>query len=172
MVKHIPNLLSAFRILVLIAIILCLDEGLNIYGFVLFLFGIASDVLDGYLARKHKTVTKIGIILDPLADKILVIGILIALIKIMDIPYWMVIVIVFRECAVTGLRVVAASENIVISANIWGKLKTTSQFVALSVLILGYRQIGIYLLFVAVILTLISGYIYFYNYFKDNDVFA
>jgi phosphatidylglycerophosphate synthase len=90
----------------------------------------------------------------------------------MDVPYWMVIVIVFREFAVTGLRVVAASENVVIAANLWGKLKTTSQFVALGLLILGFREIGIYTLFIAVVITLISGYVYYKEFFKERDVFA
>ncbi len=172
MVRHIPNLLSVFRVIDLVIVIFLLENSLNIWAFVFFLLGVFSDVLDGYIARKNKTVSRLGTILDPLADKVLIIGVLIALIKIMDVPYWMVIVIVFREFAVTGLRIVAATENVVISANFWGKLKTTSQFVALSFLILGYRKIGIYLLLFAVLMTVISGYIYYYNYFKDKDVFA
>jgi len=172
MVKHIPNLLSVFRVLDLVIIIVLLEKYLNVWAFVFFCLGVLSDVLDGYIARRNRTVTKLGAILDPLADKILVIGILIAMIKIEDVPYWMVIVIVFREFAVTGLRIVAATENTVISANVWGKLKTTSQFLALSFLILGYKAIGVYLLFIAVVLTLISGYIYYHNYFRDKDVFA
>ena len=172
MVKHIPNLLSIFRVLDLVVIIILLEKSLNIWAFVFFCLGVLSDVLDGYIARKNKIVTKLGAILDPLADKVLVIGILIAMIKIMDVPYWMVIVIVFREFAVTGLRVVAATERIVISANVWGKLKTTSQFLALSLLILGFKSAGIYVLFAALVLTVISGYVYYHKYFKDRDVFV
>jgi len=172
MVKQIPNLLSVFRVLDLVIVIIFLEYSMNLLAFVFFCLGILSDILDGYIARKNKSVTRLGSILDPLADKVLVIGVLIALIRIMDVPYWMVIVIVFREFAVTGLRIVAATENIVISANIWGKLKTTSQFIALSFLILGYRQIGIYILLLAVIMTIVSGYAYYHKYFKDRDVFA
>ncbi len=172
MVRHIPNLLSVFRVLDLVVVILFLEYSLHVWAFVFFCLGVLSDVLDGYIARKNRTVTRLGTILDPLADKILVIGVLIALIKIMDVPYWMVIIIVFREFAVTGLRIVAATENTVISANFWGKLKTTSQFISICFLILGYREIGIYLLLFAVVMTVISGYVYYYNYFKDKDVFA
>ncbi|WP_025209303.1 CDP-diacylglycerol--glycerol-3-phosphate 3-phosphatidyltransferase [Hippea sp. KM1] len=172
MVRHLPNILSIFRVFDLIIVVLFLERGYRIWAFVFFVIGVLSDVLDGHIARKSKAITKIGKILDPLADKVLVVGILIALIRIMDIPYWMVIVIVFREFAVTGLRVVAASESVVISANVWGKLKTTSQFVALGLLILGYREIGVYMLFLAVVMTLISGYVYYREYFKDRDVFA
>ena len=172
MVKHIPNLLSLFRVIDLVVVIVFLEKGMHLWAFGFFLLGILSDVLDGHIARKKKAISKIGKILDPLADKVLVIGVLIALIKIMDVPYWMVIVIVFREFAVTGLRVVAASENVVIAANVWGKFKTTSQFIALSLLILGFRTIGIYALLFAVIMTVISGYLYYHEYFKDRDVFA
>ncbi len=172
MVKQIPNLLSVFRVLDLVIVIIFLEYSMNLWAFIFFCLGILSDILDGYIARKNKSVTRLGSILDPLADKVLVIGVLIALIRIMDVPYWMVIVIVFREFAVTGLRIVAATENIVISANIWGKLKTASQFIALSFLILGYRQIGVYVLLLAVIMTVVSGYAYYHKYFKDRDVFA
>ncbi|AEA34457.1 CDP-diacylglycerol--glycerol-3-phosphate 3-phosphatidyltransferase [Hippea maritima] len=172
MVKHVPNLLSVFRVFDLVIVVWLLENNYKIWAFVFFVIGVLSDVLDGHIARKSKSITKIGKILDPLADKVLVIGVLISLIKIMDIPYWMVIVIVFREFAVTGLRVVAASESVVISANVWGKLKTTSQFIALALLILGYKEIGVYMLFVAVVMTVVSGYIYYKEYFKDKDVFA
>ncbi len=166
MVKNLPNILSVFRILDLVIVILLLEYRLNIWATLFFMLGILSDILDGYLARKNNTVSKIGKIIDPLADKILVIGVLTAMISIEGIPYWMVILIIAREFAVTGLRVIAASENVIISANQWGKLKTTSQFIAIIALTLGFRTIGIYLLGLAIILTIVSGYSYFYNYFK------
>ncbi len=168
MVKHIPNLLSIFRILDLIIILILLEYHLNVIAFLFFTLGIVSDILDGHIARKTNAVTTIGKIIDPLADKILVVGILIAMISLFHIPYWMVIVIVAREFAVTGLRIVAINENIVISANQWGKIKTASQFAAISILMLNYKTIGIDILFIAVIFTVISGYTYFYNYFKET----
>ncbi len=166
MVKHIPNILSIFRILDLVIVVLLLEYHHNVLATVFFALGILSDVLDGFLARRNNAVTTYGKIMDPLADKILVVGTLTAMIKIMNVPYWMVIIIIAREFAVTGLRVIAASEKIIIPANWWGKLKTTSQFVAIVVLMLGYYRLGVWLLGLAVLFTVISGYIYFYNYFK------
>ncbi len=168
MVKHIPNMLSIFRIVDLAIVLILMEHGENVLATAFFALGVLSDVLDGIIARANNAVTIYGKIMDPLADKILVIGVLIAMIKIIDIPYWMVIVIVAREFAVTGLRAIAAIEkvDVVLSANWWGKLKTTSQFVAIVVLMLGFRSTGIALLFVSVILTLISGYVYFHYYFK------
>ncbi len=166
MVKHIPNLLSIFRIIDLVIVIIFLEKSMSIDAAIFFSLGILSDVLDGYIARRNNAVTTYGKIMDPLADKILVIGVLIAMINIMSIPYWAVIIIVAREFAVTGLRIVAADENIIIPANRWGKLKTTSQFAAIVILMLGYRDIGLAVLYLAVLLTLISGYVYFYDYFK------
>ncbi len=159
-------MLSIFRIFDLVIVVVLLEHHYRIAATVFFAIGIMSDVLDGFLARKSGAVTVYGKIIDPLADKILVIGTLIAMIKILNVPYWMVIVITAREFAVTGLRVIAASENIIIPANWWGKLKTTSQFVAIIVLMLGYYTLGVWLLGVAVLFTVVSGYIYFLNYFK------
>ncbi len=166
MVKHIPNILSIFRIIDLVIVIILLEYNMKIWAVVFFILGILSDVLDGYLARRNDAVTTYGKIMDPLADKILVIGVLIAMISIISIPYWCVIVIVAREFAVTGLRIIAADENIIIPANRWGKLKTTSQFTAIVILMLGYRDIGIAFLYLAVVMTIISGYTYFYDYFR------
>jgi CDP-diacylglycerol--glycerol-3-phosphate 3-phosphatidyltransferase len=167
MVKHIPNILSIFRVVDLVIVILLLEYNLNIWACAFFVLGVLSDILDGHIARKTNTVTTMGKIIDPLADKILIIGVLIAMISTIQIPYWMVIVIIAREFAVTGLRVIAASENVIIAANRWGKFKTTSQFIAVVVLMLNYKTIGVYLLLAAVVFTLISGYTYFHNYFKE-----
>ena len=167
MVKQIPNLLSVFRIFDLVIVIIFMEYGMSIWAAAFFTIGILSDILDGFLARKNNSVTTLGKIIDPLADKILNIGVLTAMIKIIDIPYWMIIVIIAREFAVTGLRIIAANENIIIPANKWGKLKTTSQFIAIIILILGLKEIGIYLLLLAVLFTVISGYIYFYDYYKS-----
>ena len=166
MVKQIPNLLSVFRIFDLVIVIIFMEYGMSIWAAAFFTVGILSDILDGFLARRNNSVTTLGKIIDPLADKILNIGVLTAMIKIIDVPYWMVIVIIAREFAVTGLRIIAANENIIIPANKWGKLKTTSQFIAIIILILGLKEIGIYLLLLAVLFTVISGYIYFYDYYK------
>ncbi len=166
MVKHIPNFLSLFRIFDLVIVIVLMEYNCTVLAAIFFGLGILSDILDGHIARNSNAVTTAGKLLDPLADKIFVIGILTAMIKIIDLPYWIVIVIIARELAVTGLRSIAASENVVISADKLGKFKTTTQFISIVVLILGFREIGIYLLVFAMIMTVISGYSYFNDYFK------
>src|SRR5438045_5044466 len=103
-----------------------------------------TDFLDGQIARSRKLITNFGILMDPLADKILVCSAFIAFVGLHSISAWMVVVIVARELAITGLRLLAASKNVVLAAEGYGKHKTISQIVAIiSVLILmSYRQWG------------------------------
>jgi CDP-diacylglycerol---glycerol-3-phosphate 3-phosphatidyltransferase len=130
------------------------------------IFGIASltDFLDGYLARRSGEITKFGIILDPIADKFLVVSALIVLVDMGRLPAWIAITIIVREFLVTGLRAVALSKDIVIAAEIGGKIKTTLQITAIICLILknslfdiDLYDIGIVLIWVALILSIISG---------------
>jgi CDP-diacylglycerol--glycerol-3-phosphate 3-phosphatidyltransferase len=131
-----------------------------------FIFSIASltDFLDGYLARRSGQITKFGIILDPIADKFLVISALIVLVDMERLAAWIAIVIIVREFLVTGLRVVALSKDIVIQAEIGGKIKTTLQIIAILCLILMSRfffidlyDIGIVLMWASLLLSIISG---------------
>jgi len=130
------------------------------------IFGIASltDFLDGYLARRSGDVTKFGIILDPIADKFLVVSALIVLVDMGRLPAWIAITVIVREFLVTGLRAVALSKDIVIAAEIGGKIKTTLQITAVICLILknslfdiDLYDIGIVLIWAALILSIISG---------------
>ncbi len=164
--KHIPNALSVFRILDVAVVIVLMEYNCEIGAFIFFMLGMFSDMLDGYVARRVNVVTDVGKLLDPLADKIFVSGILIAMIKTMGIPYWMVIVIVAREFAVTGLRSIAALRGIAVSASFWGKVKAGMQFCAIGVLLLGYMEIGICVLFAAVVFTVFSGALYFVDYWR------
>ncbi len=166
MVRYLPNILSLFRIVDLFIVIIFMEYGLNIYALIFFALGILSDILDGEIARRNNVVTNIGKLLDPLTDKIFVIGILVAMIHTIHIPYWIVIIIIAREFAVTGLRGVAAIENIAIPANKTGKVKTTSQFLAIGILMLNLYQLGVIMLVIAMIFTIISGSIYFLEYYK------
>ena len=129
-------------------------------------FGIASitDFLDGYLARRSGQVTKFGIIMDPIADKFLVISALIVLVDMERIPAWMAIVLIMREFLITALRVVALSRDIIIPAEMGGKLKTTAQISAILCLILtgnflivDLYDVGIVLIWVALVLAVVSG---------------
>ena len=133
-----------------------------------FILATASDGLDGYIARKRNMITNFGKFLDPLADKLLVCAVLIALVALREVPAWMAIVIVSREFAVTGLRLVAADDGTVIAAGSLGKWKTRLQVIALSAVILQnfpFAYAGIpfaaVALYLAVLLTVISGVDYF-----------
>jgi CDP-diacylglycerol--glycerol-3-phosphate 3-phosphatidyltransferase len=122
-----------------------------------------TDSLDGWLARARGQVTVAGAFLDPLADKLLVAAALVSLLQVGDIPAWIVMVIMAREFAVTGLRLVAASEDLIIPASRFGKAKTLSQNVAIVAVTAPHpwRWIDDPLLYTAVVLTVLSGAYYF-----------
>jgi CDP-diacylglycerol---glycerol-3-phosphate 3-phosphatidyltransferase len=130
------------------------------------IFGIASltDFLDGYLARRSGDITKFGIILDPIADKFLVISALIVLVDMERLPAWMAITFIVRDFLVTALRVVALSKGIVIPAETGGKIKTILQIAAILFLILrtsffglDFYDIGMLLIWLALVLSIVSG---------------
>ncbi|SES77623.1 CDP-diacylglycerol--glycerol-3-phosphate 3-phosphatidyltransferase [Anaerobranca gottschalkii] len=151
-----------------------------------FIIAASTDGLDGYIARKHKQVTNFGKFLDPLADKLLISAALFALVWMKEISPLIAFIILSREFAVTGLRVIAAGEGIVISASKWGKLKTISQIVAISAITihagllteidiplfkwilnnLYIDTIAMITLYIAVFLTIFSGIDYFYKNIK------
>ena len=139
---NIPNSLTLFRIFLvpfLVVVLLTKFEGKEIWGVVIFLVAAATDFLDGYVARKRGQVTSLGILLDPIADKLLVSAAFISLVQLEIVPAWMVVVIVGRDFAMTDLRAVASSEGVIIPASIWGKFKMGSQVIAISLLIVGDR---------------------------------
>jgi len=176
-ILSLPNGITITRIIAIPLIILLLfniDELYSIITSVLFLLVALTDTLDGYLARRREMVTTLGKFLDPLADKLLIVTSLIALVSTREVPAWMVIVIVGREIAVTGLRGIAVSQEIVISASSLGKYKTVFEVASIFFLILNkvhfsidFRQIGMGLLWVALILAVISGIDYFKKFSKS-----
>lgn len=101
------------------------------FALILFIAGGISDFMDGFIARRDKLITNFGILMDPLADKIMVCSAFIAFVGLKWIPAWMVVIIVARELAITGLRLLAASKNVVLAAEGYGKHKTISQIVAI-----------------------------------------
>ncbi len=127
-----------------------------------FILAALTDTADGYIARKKGMVTNLGKFIDPLADKILVMAALIALVELHRIPAWIAVVILSREMIVTGVRMVAAAEGIVIAASNMGKVKTVLQIVAISMLIFSL-PFGIHLMWVAMFLTVWSGMDYLYS---------
>src|SRR5215831_16534078 len=144
---NLPNKLTISRFVLTIAFLTVMFSKVHFHetiALALFIAGGVSDFLDGYLARKHKLITNFGILMDPLADKIMVCSAFIAFVGLNWIPAWMVVIIVARELAITGLRLLAASKNVVLAAEGYGKHKTISQIVAIiSILVLAsYPQWG------------------------------
>lgn len=147
----------------------------HLAGAILFILAAATDWLDGYIARKQNLVSNFGKFLDPLADKLLVTAALLSLIEIGILPAWMAIVILSREFAVTGMRLVAASDGQVIAASGIAKWKTVFQMAALAILLLHNVPfetwnipLGMILMWIAVLLTIISGIDYFV---KNKHIF-
>lgn len=145
-------------------------------GVVVFLLAALTDFLDGYLARKRNQVTTLGKLLDPIADKLLMSAAFISLVEVGVAPAWMVVIVVGREFAVSGLRSVAATQGITIGASVWGKYKTVSQVVAVVLLIVGRKYLGAYFflgqvaLWAVVILALLSGADYFLKFSRKLGV--
>jgi len=140
----------------------------HLAGALLFIIASATDWVDGYLARKLNLVTNMGKFLDPLADKLLVSAALIILVELQFAPSWIVIIIISREFAVTGLRLLLAGEGEVVAANMLGKIKTWTQIVAISALLLHniiFEMVSFpfanLALWVAMIFTIWSGWDYF-----------
>jgi len=139
---NVPNALTLLRIFLvpfLVVVLLTKFEGKEIWGFFIFLVAAATDFLDGWLARKRGQVTSLGILLDPIADKLLTSAAFISLVQESIVPAWMVVVIVGREFAMSDLRSLASTQGLIIPASVWGKWKMGSQVVAISLLILGEK---------------------------------
>jgi CDP-diacylglycerol--glycerol-3-phosphate 3-phosphatidyltransferase len=143
---------------------------------IVFLIASITDWADGMLARRRNQVTTLGTLLDPIADKLLVAAALVSLLAIDKLAAWIVVVIVGRELAVTGLRAVAASVGVVVPASRLAKWKTVSQYAAITLLIVekgfdppGFHVAAAVVLWVALGLTVISAVDYFYRFFRKAD---
>lgn len=166
---NLPNLLSIFRILLvppLVVVLLTEVEGKEWWGLGLFLLAAGMDFLDGFIARRRNQVTRLGTLLDPAADKILLSAAFISLVEIGEAEAWVVVVIIAREFAVSTLRSFAASENLVIPAGFSGKIKTVVQIVSVALLIIKNQlgelgHLAPFSLWVAVVVTVYSGAEYF-----------
>ncbi len=169
---NLPNKITVFRV-ILIPFFLCallipdLPYGKWI-ALGIFIVASLSDMLDGYLARKNNMVTDFGKFMDPLADKILVSSAMIALVQMFKIPAWIVIIIIAREFIISGFRLVAADNGVVIAAGMLGKIKTAVTMVTLCVLIADLEGAVInvlenVLIYASLILTILSLIDYFMN---------
>ena len=174
--EQIPNLLTIGRILFIPIFIFILTVGNSIESHIVaaIIFAIASitDYLDGYLARKWHVVTNFGKFADPLADKMLVMSAFIMLVGINQAPAWVVSVIICRELAVTGLRLLLVENGgTVLAAAMPGKIKTVTQMLAIILLLCHLHFVGTIMLYIALFFTIYSGYDYFKGagfLFKDT----
>ena len=172
---NLPNTLTLSRIFLvplLVVVLLTRTERWELIGAAIFAVAALTDWLDGYLARRRKQITTLGIMLDPVADKMLISAAFISLVQMGLAPAWMVVVIVGREFAVMGLRMVAIEKGIAIPASPLGKGKMATQVVAILLLILGDKFLGPVAavapvaLWVTVLLALVSGLDYFLRFYK------
>lgn len=174
---NLPNKLTIFRIILIPFFVFFLlapyFEGYGNYiAVAIFIVASLTDLLDGKIARKYNLVTNFGKFMDPLADKLLVCSAMICLIELDSIPSWVVIIIISREFIISGFRLVASDNGVVIAASYWGKFKTTFQMLMVIVLILNiktpfFNYLGIILIVIATALTIISLIDYI---IKNKDV--
>ncbi len=184
---NLPNSLTILRIFFVPLLVAALVEenvGFQLGGVTLthewlaltiFLSAAATDLLDGYLARRWRQVTTIGTLLDPIADKLLVSAALIALVQVRLLPGWMAILVIGREFAVSGLRSIAAAEGYTIKASDLGKTKMVSQVAAISCLLLSgrhpqVRRPGAVLMWGVILFAMLSAISYFRKFWRKVDV--
>ena len=175
---NIPTYLTIFRIFlvpILVVVLLTRFEGKAYIGVLIFWIASITDFLDGYLARKRNQVTSLGKLLDPIADKLLVSGAFISLVEMGLAPAWMVVIIIGREFAVSGLRQIALTHNIIIQASVLGKFKMIFQVIAISFLILGegHRFMfapGIVFLWIVLVLAIGSSIDYFMRFWQQTGM--
>ena len=160
-----PNKLTIARMIIVPFLVIFLLTGwggeANRYiSLTLFVVASVTDWFDGYLARKNNLVTNFGKFMDPLADKLLVCSAMICMIDLKRLPAWFVIIIIAREFIISGFRLVASDNGVVIAANYWGKFKTVSQMAMIIVLIADFGgvfdMVGTVLIWIATALTVIS----------------
>jgi CDP-diacylglycerol--glycerol-3-phosphate 3-phosphatidyltransferase len=174
------NLLGIARILatpVVIGLMLVAGPGLGIVAFILFCLAAVTDFLDGRVARARGEVSPLGVFMDLTADKVLVGGVLVAMVEVGLLPTWMVATIIVRELVIAGVRQMAAAEDVVIAARALGKAKTLTTLIGMAILLLAYdartggpvaatgigpgtELVGYWLMVVATVLTLVSGWDY------------
>jgi CDP-diacylglycerol---glycerol-3-phosphate 3-phosphatidyltransferase len=165
---NVPNVLTVLRILLVpVVVVALLDETPNgdLLAAIVFALASATDWVDGYLARTRDSITTFGKLMDPIADKLLVVAALVALVSLHRLPAWVAMVIIARELAVTMSRMAATNVGVVISANRWGKVKTALQVLMIFLLIAvsGSPLWLDLLVYVTVAVTVASGVEYFFG---------
>lgn len=172
---NLPNKLTTLRVIMIpfFVFFLLRQNGENhtfrMIALALFIIASLTDLLDGKIARKYNLVTNFGKFMDPLADKLLVCSALICLIELNALPAWMVIIIISREFIISGFRLIASDNGVVIAASYWGKFKTTFQMVSVVLLILDIPALAFVTticVWIALLLTIVSLVDYIYKNHK------
>ena len=173
---NLPNKLTVFRVILIVPFVLLLLGGYAQWGWLcavlggtvkytdyialaIFIIASLTDMLDGKIARKYNLVTNFGKFMDPLADKLLVCSAMICLIEMERIPSWVVIIIISREFIISGFRLVASDNHVVIAASYWGKFKTTFQMIMVCLMlanISALQMVTQIIMWIALILTIVS----------------
>ncbi len=175
--RNLPNRLSLFRIfLVPLLVVVIITKYSPILALAIFWIAAVTDWLDGYIARRTNQITHLGQLLDPIADKLLILAVFVSLVGVSKgrVPSWMVVIFMGRELAVTGLRAIAASNKLIVPADSLGKYKTVAQVLAISLILANlsphinlspFDRIALWL---ALVLAIVSGVNYFYRF---RDIF-
>ena len=167
---NLPNKLTIFRMILIIPFIILMLGGhagwfgentllVDVIALILFAVASLTDLIDGKLARKYNLVTNFGKFMDPLADKLLVSAAMIALVEMERIPAWVVIIIISREFIISGFRLIASDNGVVIAAGYWGKFKTTFQMIMVCLMIVNLPALTMLtnlVMWIALALTIIS----------------
>lgn len=160
---NLPNKLTMFRVILIPFFVVFMLVDITAYdkwiALAIFIIASLTDLLDGKIARKYNLVTNFGKFMDPLADKLLVCSALICLVALSKIPAWIVIVIIAREFIISGFRLIASDNGVVIAASYWGKFKTTFQMVMICLMIADIAAISLVttiVMWVALVLTVVS----------------
>lgn len=172
---NLPNKLTILRVImipffVLFMLVPIIGPEDKWIALALFIVASLTDLLDGHIARKYDLVTNFGKFMDPLADKLLVCSALICLVELGRIPSWMVIVIIAREFIISGFRLIASDNGVVIAASYWGKFKTTFQMIMICLMIANLEPLHLFtdiVMWIALLLTVISLMDYL---FKNKEV--
>ena len=171
---NLPNKLTLFRVILIPFFVLFMLVDITAYdkwiAFAIFIIASLTDLLDGKIARKYNLVTNFGKFMDPLADKLLVCSALICLVALTKISAWIVIIIIAREFIISGFRLIASDNGVVIAASYWGKFKTTFQMVMICLMIADIEAISLIttvVMWIALILTIVSLVDYL---IKNKDV--
>ena len=156
---NLPNKLTIVRMVLIVPFVVLLLAGFDWIALTIFVVASLTDMLDGKIARKYNLVTNFGKFMDPLADKLLVCAAMIVLVEMGRIPSWIVIIIISREFIISGFRLIASDNGVVIAASYWGKIKTVFQMIMICLMIANigmFKFITDIVMWIALILTVVS----------------